>query len=416
MSKTNKQKIKETYQSKVIFVYKKLSKLFKTKSLRKSLLNKTKTLIAASNKTLRFIKKHSFISLVVIPTVVFGFYYLLFATPRYESTATISLNQNSTAAPVDSTLSSLLSGNGSANTTHSYLLINYIQSPQMLYFLQKDLNIKAMYQSDKINFFSRLSINADNQSFLKYYNRMISINYDEQSNAITINVQGFTANQARKILNDIVKRSQDAIDYISHTLAENRMKFNREQLDEIKKRALNAQDQLIEFQNKKGIVDPENQMTSKSSVIADLKGKLSITETKLINLKSYMNPESSEIKATEQEILALKTQIDKEKSEFLAEDPKDKKSELGDLVSNYQWLKLNAEFTMTEYQSALQSFEMAKLDSQSQQSYLVDIVRPTLPDYPKYPTTIYSLITILLILSALYGLGRMILTIIIENR
>ncbi|API87379.1 Wzz/FepE/Etk N-terminal domain-containing protein [Francisella uliginis] len=416
MSKLSIQKIIYIYQRKVITIYKRLSKLFKTKSLRKSFINKTKLLITTSNITLRFIKKHSFISIVIIPTMVFAFYYLFLATPRYESTAMVSLNQNNTAAPVDSSLTSLIGAGSSPNNVHSYLLIDYIQSSQMLYFLQKDLNLKAMYQSNKIDFFSRLSNDADDQDFLKYYNKMISTSYNEQSNAITINVQGFTAIQAKKILSDIVKRSQDAIDYISHTLAENRMKFNREQLDEIKKRALDAQDQLIEFQNKKGFVDPENSVTSKSTVIADLKGRLSTAETKLTNLKSYMNPESSEIKATEQEILALKTQIDREKTEFLAEDPKDKKSELGDLVSNYQWLKLNAEFTMTEYQSALQSFEMAKLDSQSQQSYLVDIVKPTLPDYPQYPSTIYNLITIFLILSALYGLGRMILTIIIENR
>ncbi|MED7820386.1 MULTISPECIES: Wzz/FepE/Etk N-terminal domain-containing protein [unclassified Francisella] len=410
------QNLKKMYKLKVIYIYKKLSKLFKTTSLRKNTLNKTQHLSVVGKKILEFIKKHSFISLVVIPTIIAAFYFIFLATPRYESTALVSLNQNNTAAPVDSTLSSLLGGNGGVSTTHSYLLINYIQSPQMLYFLQKDLNIKAMYQSNNVDFFSRLSDDADDQDFLKYYKKMIAISYDEQSNAITINVQGFTAIQAKEVLNDIVKRSQDAIDYISHTLAENRMKFNREQLDEIKKRAIDAQDQLIEFQNKKGIVDPESSVTSRSTVIADLKGKLSTAETKLTNLKSYMNPESSEIKATEQEILALKTQIDREKTEFLAEDPNNKNSELGDLVSNYQWLKLNAEFTMTEYQSALQSFEMAKLDSQSQQSFLVDIVKPTLPDYPQYPTTMYNLITIFIILSALYGLGRMIVTIIIENR
>ncbi|XSZ47595.1 hypothetical protein ACP8HZ_03925 [Francisella noatunensis] len=71
---------------------------------------------------------------------------------------------------------------------------------------------------------------------------------------------------------------------------------------------------------------------------------------------------------------------------------------------------------MTEYQSALQSFETAKLDSQNQQSYLVDVVKPTLPYSAKYPRIIYNLITIFVILSALYGLGRMIITIILENR
>lgn len=413
--------LRSKYKKTLITLYKKVSKRFKTTSLRdtytyKKIHYKHETIVKA-NKTYILAKKHSFFSFVILPTLVVAIYYVVLASPRYESSAIASLRQNNTAPMVDSSLSSILGGGGSDNSANSYLLIDYILSPQMLDKLQADLNIKAMYQNPKVDFFSRLSHNADQIDFLDYYNKMVSLSYNQQSNAITINVQGYTAEQAQKVLDTITKDSQEIIDHISHTLAENRMKFNKEQLDIIKTKAMKAQDALVEFQNSRGIVDPEGSVSTKATVIGSLQGQLTAAETQLTNLKSYLSPNSSEVKATEQQIIALKKQIDKEKADFLAEDKESQKqSQLDDMVSNYTWLKLNAEFAMTEYQSALQSFETAKLDSQNQQSYLVDIVKPTLPDSAKYPRIIYNLITIFVILSALYGLGRMIITIILENR
>ncbi|AJI46473.1 sugar ABC transporter [Francisella philomiragia] len=415
------QMLRSKYKKTLITLYKKVSKRFKTTSLRdtytyKKIHYKHETIVKA-NKTYILAKKHSFFSFVILPTLVVAIYYVVLASPRYESSAIASLRQNNTAPMVDSSLSSILGGGGSDNSANSYLLIDYILSPQMLDKLQADLNIKAMYQNPKVDFFSRLSHNADQIDFLDYYNKMVSLSYNQQSNAITINVQGYTAEQAQKVLDTITKDSQEIIDHISHTLAENRMKFNKEQLDIIKTKAMKAQDALVEFQNSRGIVDPEGSVSTKATVIGSLQGQLTAAETQLTNLKSYLSPNSSEVKATEQQIIALKKQIDKEKADFLAEDKESQKqSQLDDMVSNYTWLKLNAEFAMTEYQSALQSFETAKLDSQNQQSYLVDIVKPTLPDSAKYPRIIYNLITIFVILSALYGLGRMIITIILENR
>ncbi len=415
------QLLKSKYKKTLIKLYKKVSKRFKTTALRdtytyKKIHYKHETIIKAK-KTYILAKKHSFFSLVILPTIVAALYYVALASPRYESQAILSLRQNNTAPMINNPLASLVGGGGLETVANSYLLIDYILSPQMLDTLQADLNIKAMYSSPKIDFFSRLSKNADQIDFLKYYNKMVSISYNMESNAITINVQNYTAEQAQKVLATITQESQDIIDHISHTLAENRMKFNKEQLEIIKQKAINAQDALVEFQNSRGIVDPENSVTTKATVISNLQGQLSAAETELTNLKSYLSPNSNEVKSTEQQIISLKKQINKEKADFLAEDKNDQKqSQLGDMVSNYQWLKINAEFAMTEYQSALQSFETAKLDSQNQQSYLVSVVKPTLPDTAKYPRIIYNLVTIFVILSALYGLGHMIITIILENR
>lgn len=67
---------------------------------------------------------------------------------------------------------------------------------------------------------------------------MISTYYNLQSNSIDVNAQGYTPKEAQKILQNIITNSQQAIDHITKTLAENRMRFSKQQLDDVKTEAL----------------------------------------------------------------------------------------------------------------------------------------------------------------------------------
>jgi len=398
--------------------YRKVSRLLKTKSLRNDIKIKSskycKYSVTKAKSILKFSKRNSFFTFVIIPVIILGIYYVLFASPRYESSATLSLRQNDTTPVIDSSMGALL-GASTPSTSNSYLLIDYMQSTQMFSLLQKSINIQSMYSNAHIDHISKLSGNANLQDALRYYKTMISTYYDLESNSIDISAQAYNAKDAQKILQNIIKNSQQAIDYITQTLAKNRMKFSKEQLNDVKTDALKAQQNLIDFQHDKGIVDPEGSYSSKSTVVSTLQGKLAESETKLTSMKYYLEDDSSQVKALKQNIKAIKSQIQKEKSEFLDESTTDE-AHAKDYISSYQWLKLNAEFKMTEYKTALQAYETSRIDALRQQSYLVEVIKPTLPDSSKYPRVLYNLLTIFILLSLIYGIGRMVVTIIIEHR
>lgn len=365
-----------------------------------------------------FMKRYTFFSIVMLPIIVMSLYYLFLATPRYESYAIVSLRENDTASVVDESLSGLF-GSTSSTTSDSYLLMDYMLSQQILISLQNSIDLKSFYRNvSAVDLFSGLNSNPTLNEFLDYYKSMVYVDYNSDSNAITIKAQGYTAKQAQEILKNIVKNSQKAIDNITQTLAKNRMKSSQEQVEIVKKQALDAQKKLIEFQHNKGIIDPESSYSSKSLVVSSLQSKLAEAEIKLTSSKFYLNDNSAEIVAINQEIGALKSQINKEKKKFLDEDKNANSDEahLSDFISAYSWLKLNAEFKMKEYKTALEAFETSRIDSARQQNYLIEVMKPTLPDSAKYPRSLYNLLTIFIVLSALYGLFRMLITIIIEYR
>jgi capsular polysaccharide transport system permease protein len=370
-------------------------------------------------KTVLQLRNKAFYIVVILPWLILAIYYVMFASPRYESAAIVTLKQNETSAIPDSSLG-LLSGISTQSSSNDYLLINYINSLGMLYLLNEQLHIKKLYQNNDIDFISRLSTTANQQEFLDYYQNMISAIYDPEASMITIKAEGYTPTEAKTILIKIIENSQKAVDYISHTLAKQRMKFSEVQMDLARKKALIAQSKLLEFQDKHGLVDPEGSVMAYSSIISTMQAELATTESQLTALLSYLNENSQEVTAAKQKILALQKQIDKEKAKLVTNSAKNtiqnSKSHLNELTSNYTWIKLNAEFSMSEYTAAMQSFEIAKIDSLKQQSYLVTVVQPNLPDEPAYPRIWYNLLTLLIILLALYGIGRMIITIILEHR
>jgi len=369
-----------------------------------------------------FFLKNKYLSIfMLLPLTILMLYYFLLVSPRYESTAILTLKQNDSSMVPDMSLG-ILGGMSQQSSTNDYLLINYILSTGMLKELNKQYNLKKIYQSNSIDFISRLSSSANQQDFLDYYQNMVSAEFNLEASMITLSAQAYTPSEAKKILTGIIANSQNAVDNISHTLAAQRMHFSKNQMDFARNKALKEQQNLLEFQNKYGIVDPESSILAVSEIINSLQLELAQTESELTALQAYLNDRAPEIKAAQQKIMALKKQIAKEKTSLLSVDDQSAKhtlnidQELNQVTYKYSWLKLNAEFSLSEYTAAMQSYEVAKMDTLKQQSYLVTIVEPTLPDDPSYPKTWYNLLTLLIILLAIYGIGRMIITIILEHR
>ena len=363
--------------------------------------------------------KHPFFLVVLLPVIIVAFYYFFIVSPRYESYAIVSLKNNSTTQMPDSTLA-MLSGMDSKSSQNDYFLINYITSFRMLKQLNKQTDLKSLYSKENIDFLSRLPEQATKKTFLEYFQSMVLPEYDKESGLITIRAQAYSAKNSQKILKNIINNSQEAVDYVSHTLAKKNMKFNKKFMVQSRQKALNAQKAVLTFQNKHGIVDPKESVAAISGIIKNMKAQKAKAESELTAMRSYLNETAPEIKSKKQTIAALKKQI-KEERQALVKDEQSKQmknngEELNELTSHYQWLKLKAEFAMTEYKLAMKSYEKAKLDSIKQQSILVTVVKPTLPEEPEYPWVWYNLLTLLIILLAVYGIGRMIITIILEHR
>ena len=94
------------------------------------------------------------------------------------------------------------------------ILENFIQSPDMLDYLEQQLWLKRHY-SQHADWISRLSPNATYDDFLAFYREHISIRYNDNNGLLELSVQGFepsfTHRIAKRYLNAVKLSSTKSV-------------------------------------------------------------------------------------------------------------------------------------------------------------------------------------------------------------
>ncbi|MCP6490846.1 capsule biosynthesis protein, partial [Klebsiella pneumoniae] len=80
--------------------------------------------------------------------------------------------------------------------------------------------------------------------------------------------------------------------------------------------------ELLAYQNKNNILDPEASATAATSLVMTLQGKKVELEAELRNLLTYLREDAPQVISTRNAVKALQAQIDAEQSKITAPDGK----------------------------------------------------------------------------------------------
>lgn len=164
-------------------------------------------------------KRTSFLVLVLIPWALLACYLTLIKTPVYESTASILIHHYTAYSPI-SGLKSVFNKNKQQvqepGFAPIFLMERYIRSEQMLSDLQKTTDIKNHYQSTQIDWLSRLKKNPNQNAFLDYYLKKITLSLDATTGELTISVRAFSPEKAHEFLTIILDKAAQFLKNINH--------------------------------------------------------------------------------------------------------------------------------------------------------------------------------------------------------
>ena len=360
-------------------------------------------------KLLPFLKSFKVVYLLMVFVIL---YYLLIAADRYVSSISISVRSiNNDIAPV-SGLASLVGINTGAREDVLFLK-QYIHSLDMLNKLDKEIQIKSLYESQKKDLFFLLPSSASQESFLKFYQNRVKIVFDDASGLLQINVEGFSPQDAKTIAQAILKESELFVNEISRSAAREQMMFAEQELLKAKTRLQNAKNELLTFQSRYGVFDPLKQAEAKANLTTSIESKIAEKETQLTTMQTYLNENAPQIVMLKSEINALKKQLAKETSKIISSN---NSKRLNNLAAKFQDLTIEAQFAQDAYTVALASVETTRIESSRKIKQLVIIQGASEPQSPEYPKKLYNIITIFAILSMVYGIIKLIVSIIEEHR
>ncbi|EAO6699507.1 TPA: sugar transporter [Escherichia coli] len=325
-------------------------------------------------------------------------YFGVIASDRYVSRAQIVIKQADQIKMLPDTLSML--GIGGSNHEDVLLIQDYLNSPDLIAKLDKELGLKAHYQSHKVDYFSRLSGNVSQEEFVKYYQDHLTLRLDEFSGVLTIEFQAFDPTFGQQVVSLMLKESEVFINKLGHQVALEQLAFVEKEVDRAYQRVQNEKAKVLDFQNKHNLISPESTSSARLSVVSQIEGELASQQAQLKQLQSYMKDTAPAVISVKARVVALTEQLAQEKARLTGTD----QDAMNEVTARYMDVQTQATLAADLYKSGLISLEQARVEAYRKLKHLLVVSQPSLAQEAEYPRRLYNLATIGVLLCLMYGL------------
>ena len=352
-----------------------------------------------------------FLIMVGFPTVLTGLYYGVVASDIFVSETRYAIRTGE-QAPATGLLASML---GPAATTRAgddaSIVRDYILARDMLDELDRRLDLRGHYAADTVDSLSRLRPGATEEEFLEYYRERIEVEVETGTDITVLRVRAFDAETARKIASEIIELSERLVNRMSERITDDTLRFARGELGQAEALVRQTNQAVSQFRNESRSIDPGEETSAVLSIITALEGQLAEANTALLEAESVMHSDSVQVKTLRNRVSALTQQVDSERARLASEGG----SDLTRLIDGYAPLMLDQELAQHRYTSALASLEVARVDAQRKQRYLIPFVKPALPDEAIEPERAMNTLIVFFAASLIYGIGALILASVYDH-
>lgn len=325
-------------------------------------------------------------------------YFGLIASDRYVSRAQLVIKQSDQIKMLPDALSML--GIGGSNHEDVLLTQDYLQSPDLLAKLDKELGLKKHYQNHKVDFFSRLSSDVSQEEFIEYYRKHLTLHLDDTSGVLTIELQAFDPAYGQRVVSLMLKESEGFINRLGHQVALEQLAFVEKEVDRAYQRVQAEKAKVLDFQNSHNLISPETTSSARLGLVSQIEGELAQQQAQLKQLESYMKTTAPAVVSMQARVDALSQQLEQEKSRLTGTD----KDAMNEVTARYMDVQTQATLAADLYKSGLISLEQARVEAYRKLKHLLVISQPTLAQDAEYPRRLYNLATIGVLLCLLYGL------------
>ena len=353
--------------------------------------------------------------LLVLPWLLYAFYLVVWAAPQYESKSQLIVKSSDGGSSFDP--SSLLMSAGVAGggfNNESQLVEAYIQSTDMIKYLDSTINLRAHYTSDEADYFSGLSESHKEEDFYQFYFNHVEVNVDSASSVITLRTRAFNPEFAQIINQSIVKKAEEFINTINNDLAKSKLTFAKGEHEIVEQKLQQAKTDILGFQSKYNVLDPTAEGAAFQQIAFSLEATLAQKKAELSTMSTMMSNMAPEVINIKREISALQQEVEKQKSRISTSESTSGELSVSELMAQYSNLQVQLQLSIQAFSSSLITLENARVEAYQKLQHLVTVETSTLPDDNKYPTIIYNLVLFGAGLLLLYGIVRIVIATIRE--
>jgi capsular polysaccharide transport system permease protein len=361
------------------------------------------------------VRKHAaFILIVLLPTLFGSVYYGLLAAPIYRSTAQFLVKNSNPSSAVSGVGQFLQSTGLTPSASDAYSVGAYITSRDALAELEKDGEIRSIYNRPEADFIARFPsfYNFFRSSFEHlywHYLSWIEVDFDSTTNITTIYAYAFRPADAHTVARQLLVLGEHAVNRMNDRVKQGTLRVMKEEVSDLQRRAEAIQSQITDFRNSELILDPNQTSTAATTLRSTLESTL-VAARALLDQLQQVAPGSPQIPALRTRIKALEDQV-------AHQERKDSggANTLAPKISQYDTLLFQQKFAQQMLQAAVTSLEAAEVGVQQQLLYIERIAEPRIPDWPQNPYRLLDMLLTLVTALLIYGIGRIFYSIIKEH-
>jgi len=352
----------------------------------------------------------SFLICVVVPALLGSLYFLFVASDRYVSGAGFAVRSMDAGGGTDlfGTFTGL--ANAGSTSSDSYILLKYLKSRSMLEQLERDFPLRQAFSADGVDFISKLDPDSDIEHVVEYWEGMLGTTYDNISGIVTFNVQAFSPEDAKRIADLVLGYCQELVNDLSERARVDAVAFAEGEVRLAEERLRTALENLRSFRENEQSIDPARSAQMQIEIVGSLEKQLLDIRARISALEGSVDQDSPALRTLRRQAEALESQIAAKQSEISTGDGSSgtESTALSGLLATYEALEVERNFAQQAYASALSSLEKARVEAGRQQRYLAVYETPAVPEYPLYPQRFLSILILVAVLSAVWGVGTLI--------
>jgi capsular polysaccharide transport system permease protein len=345
-------------------------------------------------------------------TLVVWLYLVFLAAPTYRSQAKLVIRNAKEPVQVGmSGVIGMLSGAREGALEDAYILIDYLQRPELIESLDEELGIRAHYSAPTYDLIRRLGRSASKEDLYAYFKSKVKLVVSPDSGIITLDVYAFDPVFAETLARLMCEKSEAAMNTLNDRVLLATTVLAEQILDEKRDELTDKRQQLLEFQVANQFVNAENSIGLRLSNLSQLDSGILDLKASFKTKIQFLREDSFELKALSQSIRGLEAQRAEESSMLFNAEY----SGLASAMHKYEALKLEADFSLNAYTAALVATEQAKLDRLQQEKFLISVAQPYLPEEADYPRPLRTSLTAFFIILLAYGIFRLVIATIRDH-
>jgi capsular polysaccharide transport system permease protein len=353
----------------------------------------------------------SFALCVALPAFIAALFYLFIASDRFASEARFAVRSND--SPALDALGMITGMPSSQTVSDSYIVADYIISRDLIEELERRLPLRSIFR--KGDFFSRLGGEVTLEQLLVYWQNHIDVYYDNTKNTISIEVQAFSADEADRIVREVVDIVQNLVNDLSAQARRDAVRFAAAEVARAEIRVRAARKEMLEFRVTHNELDPTESAEATLGIAAELEGQRSRLASELASLAGYLSDDAPSVQMLKARIAALGGEIARIQGKIsvgaenapAAVEGGDAPEAMATMVGTYQELLMSQEFAEKAYTAAAAALENARAEADRTQSYLAIYGQPSIAEEAAYPRRWLNIFVVFVLASILWAIGML---------